>query len=348
MLQRKPGKLAVAAAVMACALFHVPVQAETPAAFYRGRTVTVHVAVGAGAYDLYARVLIRHFPQHIPGPPTMIVNNMPGAGGVKAANYFANVAPNDGTALLVPLKPVAMTQLLRSGGIKYDASKFNWIGSMVDAPGVLAVWHEAPVRKLEDARTVETAMASTGVGGETFIFPTVINSVLGTRFKVITGYKGMTNMLLAVERGEVHGVSTVYGSLLGLKPEWLAGGKVRFLAQVTEERTADLPDIPAVVEFAKTDDEREILRFLTLSNVIGRSIVAPPGIPASRLAALRAAFDATVRSSSYLAEVKKRGIQVNPTSGARVQENVKRLIATPKATVNKVKEAIVGSTGSKK
>jgi tripartite-type tricarboxylate transporter receptor subunit TctC len=293
-------------------------------------------------------VLLRHMPAFVPGAPTMIVNNMPGAGGVKAANYVANVAPKDGTALLVPLKPVAMTQLLRKSGIKYDASKFNWVGSMVDAPGALTVWHGAPAKSLLDVRKTELAMASSGVGGETFIFPIVINSVLGTRFKVITGYKGMTNMLLAVERGEVHGVSTVYGSLKGLKPEWLAGGKVRFLAQVTEKRTADLPDVPTVLEFAKTDGEREILRFLTLSNVIGRSVTAPQGIPADRLAALRGAFDATVKAPGYLAEAKKRGMLLNPTPGAEVQKSVNALIATPKATVEKVKAALAAGVPSKK
>lgn len=317
-----------------------PVAAQSAADFYRGKTITVYASVSAGAYDLYARVLARHMQPHVLGQPTMIVVNMPGAGGVKAANYFANVAPRDGTALLVPLKPVAMTQLLRNKGIKYDSSKFNWVGSMVDAPGVLTQWHTSPLNSLSDAKKTQVVMAASGFGAETFIFPTVINAVLGTRFKVVTGYKGMSGMLLAIERGEAQGVSTVYGSLKGLKPKWLAEKKIKFLAQIATKRTSDLPDVPTVLEFAKTKDAREILTFLTLGNVIGRSIVASPGIPADRLAALRTAFDKAVRSPTYLAEAKKRGMLLNPTSGAEVQKNVNQLIASPISTVEKVKAAI--------
>ena len=342
-----PACLAVALSGL-IALAGVPALAQSAADFYRGKTITVYASVASGAYDLYARVLARHMQPRIDGQPAMIVVNMPGAGGVKAANYFANIAPRDGTALLVPLKPVAMTQILRDKGIKYDASKFNWVGSMVDAPGVLTVWHTAPAKTLADAKKNEVVMASSGFGAETFIFPTVINSVLGTKFKVVTGYKGMSGMLLAIERGEAHGVSTVYGSLKGLKPKWLSENKVRFLAQISLKRTADLPDVPSVLEFAKNNDDREILAFLTLGNVIGRSIVASPGIAVDRLAALRAAFDQAVRAPDYLKETVQRGMLVNPTSGAEVQETVNRLIATPAAIVAKVKVALNSARMQKK
>jgi tripartite-type tricarboxylate transporter receptor subunit TctC len=276
----------------------------------------------------------------------MIVSNMPGGGGVVAANYAANVAVKDGTALLVPLKPIAMTQLLNLS-VKYDASKFQWVGSMVDAPGALTVWHTAPVNTLGDAMQTQVALGSTGWGGETAIFPSVMNSVLGTKFNVVAGFKGMSNIFLGMERGELHGVSTVYGSVKGLKPEWLAQKKVRFIAQIAEKRIKELPDVPTVLEFAKTDEDRITLQFLMLSNVIGRSIAAPPGVPADRLAALRKAFDETVRSNDFLKETRDKGIDINPTPGQEVQKDVDRLFATPKATVEKVK-AIVSTASSGK
>lgn len=317
--------------------------AQPVADFYRGKVVRVYVASGAGAYDLYTRVLIREFAQHVPGQPTIIVQNMPGAGGVKAVNYFYNVAPRDGGAMLVPLKPLAMTQILRPKRVKYDASELNWVGSMVDAPGALAVWHTAPAKSFADARKFEVVMAASGFGAETFIFPTVINSVLGSKFKVITGYRGLSRMYQAMEQGEVQGVSTVYGSMLGLKPNWLRDKKVRFIIQVATKRIPELPDVPTVLDFARTDEQKEILTFLTLGNVIGRSIVASPGIPTDRLVALRAAFDKTTASPAYLAETKKRRMLINSTPGTVVQQAVKRLIATPKKIVDKVRAALAAA-----
>lgn len=321
--------------------------AEGAEDFFRGKTITIYVAVGPGAYDLYARVLAQHMAQHIPGQPTLIVNNMPGAGGILAANYIANIAPKNGTALLVPLKPVAMTQLLEPDNVKYDAAQFNWIGSMVDAPGVVTVWHTAPATTLADARRTELALGSSGAGAETLIFPAVINSVLGTKFKVISGFKGMGDIYLAVERGEIHGVSTVYGSIAGLKPEWLASKKVRFIVQITMQRYKDLPDTPSVVELATNPQDRATLEFLTLSNSLGRAITAPPGVPTDRVAALRKAFDATVKSRAYIDDATAKGMELNPIPGEDLQRDVKRQVEVPRALVDKVKAALAAATGAR-
>lgn len=321
--------------------------AEDTAEFFRGKTVTIHVAVGPGAYDLYARVLAQHMAQNIPGQPNLIVNNMPGGGGIIAANYIANIAPKNGTALLVPLKLVAMTQMLEPANVKYDAGQFNWIGSMVDAPGVIMVWNGAPGATFADARRMELVLGSTGAGAETTIFPTVINSVLGTKFKIISGFKGMGDIFLAIERGEIHGVSTVYGSIAGLKPDWLADGKLRFITQVTSQRTKELAHTPAVIEFASTADERATLEFLTLSNSLGRAITAPAGVPAERVAALRKAFDTTVRSKAYIDDATSKGMELNPIPGADIQRDVKRHIETPAALVAKVKAALAAAGGGK-
>ncbi len=219
---------------------------------------------------------------------------------------------------------------------------------MVDAPGALMVWHTAPAKTLEDARRQTIAMGSTGWGGETAIFPSVINNVLGTKFKVIAGFKGMSNIFLGMERGELHGVSTVYGSVKGLKSDWLADKKVHFLAQVADKRIKELPDVPTVLEFAKTDEDKKVLRFLGLSNVIGRSITAPPGVPADRLAALRKAFDATVKSEAFLKETRDKNVDINPTAGVDVQKDVDQLFATPKATVEKVKAIVTEASSGKR
>ena len=322
-------------------------RAEDPADFFRGKTITIYVAVGPGAYDLYARVLAQHMAQHIPGQPTLIVNNMPGGGGILAANYVANIAPRTGTALLVPLKPVAMTQLLEPGNVKYDAAQFNWIGSMVDAPGVVMVWHTAPAATLADARRIELALGSSGAGAETLIFPAVINTVLGTKFKVISGFKGMGDIYLAVERGEIHGVSTVYGSIAGLKPNWLASKQVRFIVQVTAQRSKNLPDTPSVVELATTAEDRATLEFLTLSNSLGRAITAPPGVPADRVAALRKAFDTTVTSKAYVDDATSKGMELNPIPGEELQRDVKRQVEAPRVLVDKVKAALAAAAGGR-
>lgn len=321
--------------------------AEDTAEFFRGKTVTINVAVGPGAYDLYARVLAQHMAQNIPGQPNLIVNNMPGGGGIIAANYIANIAPKNGTALLVPLKLVAMTQMLEPANVKYDAGQFNWIGSMVDAPGVIMVWNGAPGSTFADARRMELVLGSTGAGAETMIFPTVINNVLGTKFKIISGFKGMGDIFLAIERGEIHGVSTVYGSIAGLKPDWLADGKLRFITQVTSQRTKELADTPAVVEFANTADERATLEFLTLSNSLGRAITAPAGVPEDRVAALRKAFDATVHSKAFIDDARSKGMDLNPIAGVDIQRDVKRHIETPKELVAKVKAALASAGGGK-
>lgn len=332
----------------AVALSTLPSAAQTPAEFYKGKTITIYVAVGSGAYDLYARLAARHMPKLIPGNPNMIVTNMPGGGGVVAANYVANVAPRDGTALLVPLKPIAMTQLLTPAVVKYDATKFQWIGSMADAPGVLVVWNTSPAKTLDEARRTQLALGSTGAGGETAIFPSVINSVLGTRFKVITGFPGMANIFLAMERGEIHGVSTVLGSIKGLRPEWISQKKISFIANITKVRSKDLPDVPTILELARTPEERQTLEFLTLSNSIGRSITAPPGVPADRIEALRRAFDAAVVTPDYLRETVDKGIDVNPIQGIAVQKDIEKLVNLPPSTIENVKRALQDNTKSDK
>lgn len=322
--------------------------AQSSAELFKGKTISIYVAVGTGAYDLYARILARHMPRYLAGNPSIIVNNMPGGGGVVAANYVANVAPRDGTALLVPLKPIAMTQVLTPAQVRYNAALFQWVGSMVDAPGILMFSPASNVKSIDDARRAEIPMGSTGAGAETAMFPTVINSVLGTRFKIIAGFKGMADIFLAMERGEIHGVSTVYGSVQGLKPDWIKDGKATFVAHIAASRSKEQPKVPTILEFARTPEEREILEFLTLCNSIGRSITAPPEVPAAQIEELRRAFEATVKSPEYLRETVDKGIEVNPIPGLEVQKDVARLIAMPASTVEKVRRALADTPDPKK
>jgi len=333
------GRVAViaAAALIAGASPVLGASAKNVEDFYNGRTMTVIASVGAGPYDLYARVLSMHIARHIPGSPSIIVQNMAGAGGLKAANYAYNVAARDGTVLLAPLKPTPLAQLMRKD-VKYDAAKFQWIGSVVDAPGVIVTWKKtSPVKTFQDAFKATAVLTSSGKDAETFINPTVINALLGTKFKVVLGYPGMNDMQIAMERGEAHGVSTVYGSILSTRPQWIRDKQINYVVQIAEKRIPELPDVPTVFDFARTDEQREVFRFICLANVLGRAITAPPGVPADRVEALRAAFDATMKDPVFLAEAKKRGMELNPTPGKVVQADVEKLIATPPAIVGKVK-----------
>ncbi|MGE0629081.1 MAG: Bug family tripartite tricarboxylate transporter substrate binding protein [Hyphomicrobiaceae bacterium] len=309
--------------------------------FFKGKTISIYIPAGpGGAYTLYARAVGQHMGRFLPGSPTVIGVNMPGAGGVAAANYVTNVAPKDGTALLMPNKMIAMTQVLSPSRVKYDAAKIQWIGSMADSPGAIAIWNNSPTKTVEGAKSAQLVLGSTGSGSDTTIVPLVMNAVLGTRFKVISGFKGISDIFLAMERGEVHGVTTVAATVQTVKPDWIADNKISYLAQVTVKRTAQLSDVPTISETAKTDADRMALDFLALSNALGRSLGAAEGVPADRVAMLRKAFDQAVHSPEYLAEVNNRKMDVNPTTGQQLQSDVERLINSPKETIERVRNAL--------
>lgn len=314
---------------------------QSAADFYRGKTITFLVAAGAGGgYGLYARTTAQFLAKHIPGGPKIVMQFMPGAGGAKAANYMANAAPRDGSLIAMLFKDTALYQLLR-GGVKFDALKFNYIGTVADSSITLMVWHTAPAKTLEDAKKSQVIVASSGVGDfETYGNPAIMNTLLGTKFKVVPGYRGGANMAKAMEGGEVHGATLSYAFWKGRRGAWLKAGKIRPLVQIGLNKHSDLPNVPLLLDLAKTDEERRILEFLAAPSLIGRNITVPESVPQDRIAALRKAFAATMKDPAFLAEAKKRKLEISPVPGVEVEKIVRKLFTASPEMIGKIKAAI--------
>ncbi len=330
------------ACLLACVLpFAASARAQSVADFYRGKTVTLMVASGAGGgYDFFGRALAKHMGRHIPGHPALIVQNMPGAGGARMVNHAYNVAAQDGTVLGVPLAPAAMAQVLDPGPIKYDATKIQWIGNLENSVGILFVWHTSPTKTIRDAMNRVTPLAGSGKSSATYQIPVLANALLGTKFNVVLGYPGAAEMEIAIERGEVDGRAATWQTLNATQPTWLKDGKARVLVQNVLKRSPQLPDTPTYIELAKTDEARKIFEFIALQNVTGRTIFAPPGVPKDRVAALRRAFEAVVKDPTMLSELTRAGMVIEPSTGEEVQAVVERMIATPPQIVGKMRKLL--------
>jgi tripartite-type tricarboxylate transporter receptor subunit TctC len=316
-------------------------RADAVSDFYGGRTITVVIASGAGGgYDFFGRALAKYIGRFLPGHPNAIVQNMPGAGGTKMANYAYNVAPQDGTMIGVPLAPTPMVQVLTPKGIKYDATKFHWIGNIEQSVGILFTFRNSATKTIADAMKRVTPMAGSGKNSATYQTPVLCNALLGTKFKVVLGYGGAAQMELAIEKGEVDGRMGVWQTLKTTQPGWISDHKVNFLAVSALERGKQLPDTPTFIELAKTDEARKIFEFMALQNLTGRAVFAPPGTPADRVAALRRAFDKAVVDPGMLTDMAKAGMEIEATPGEEVQKAVDRLIATPPQIVARMQSIL--------
>jgi tripartite-type tricarboxylate transporter receptor subunit TctC len=285
---------------------------------FAGRTVTIAVGFGpGGGYDLYARVLARHLGRHLPGQPTVVVSNLPGAASVRATNYIANVAPKDGTALGMVAQSIAEEQLLGTAGVSYDVNKLGWIGRIAANIEVAYVWHAAPVKALDDLRTTEATFAGTGPSSS--IYPRLLNAIAGMKWKVVAGYNTTSAAHLAMERREVDGATSSLNTLKTTQHEWLDHGLIRVLVAFATRRSAELASVPAVVELATTAEDRAVLAFYASSGAVGRALIAPPGMPAERIALLRRAFDATMRDAAFRAEIATMRLDFEPLAGAELQ-----------------------------
>jgi tripartite-type tricarboxylate transporter receptor subunit TctC len=314
----------------------IPAVAADPVAdFYHGKTITLVISVGEGdGMDRTARILARHWPDTIPGNPTIIAKNMPGAGSLRATEYLYTQAPKDGT-VLGALIPVFVLQQAMGGGtagsINYDAAKFGWIGSSNTSNQMVYVWHTAGVETLQQAMEQELLMGATGAGSNSVLYPTILNNVLGTRFKIIMGYRAAPEIGLAMERGEVQGrCGWSWSSVKSTHQKWIDDKQFSILVQLALEKHPDLPDVPLVIDLAKTDEQRKILRLIFARQVMGRPFLAPPGIPADRAAALRKAFMDTMTDKDFLADTEKAQMEINPVSGEKLTELVTEIYATPK------------------
>jgi len=315
--------------------------AQSASDFYKGRSINLYIGYSpGGAYDLYARVIARHMGAHIPGNPTLVPQNMEGAGSLRLANYLYRVAPQDGTAIATFGRGIAFDPLLLGQGDAFDAQKLNWLGSANNEVAVCVAMKNSGITKFEDLFTKELTVGGTGASSDTDQFPRVLNAVLGTHFKIVQGYPGGNDVVLAMERGEVQGrCGWSWSSVLSTHKSWIADKRMIVLIQLSLTKHPELPDVPLVMDFAKTDAQRQILKMIFARNVMGRPFVAPPNLPADRVAVLRTAFMDTMTDKDFLAEADKLQLEINPVSGADVEKLVKEVYATPPDVVAQAKAA---------
>ncbi len=317
-----------------------PARADAIEDFYKGRQVKLVIGSNTGgAYDAYGRLLAAHLGRHIPGNPAVVPSNMPGASGIQSATYLYQIAPKDGSALGLFNQSMGQRQMLEPDSVRFDTTSFNWLGAMNTTTNVFITWHASGVKTLDDAKTKDVVMGALSSDGGNSVYPFLLNKFLGTRFKVVLGYQGGNTIQLAMERGEVDGRAAVVWS--GLKagwPQWIADKKINIILQIGLRKEPDLPDVPLLVDLAKTEVERAIFHFVSSDSAMGFPVVAPPGVPTDRIAALRKAFQTTLVDPAFLSDAEKRSLPVQPRSGDEVRHVVDTLIATPKdviATLNR-------------
>ncbi len=314
----------------------------TGAASAQEKPFNVYVGYSAGGgYDVYARLLARHISRHLPGTPNVLVNNMPGAGSMRLANWLYNVAPKDGNIIGTFARGIAFDTLLGQPGAQFDATKFTWIGSANDEVSVCVAWNNTGVTKFEQVLEKELVVGGTGGSADTDQFPKVFNSVLGAKMRIVAGYPGGNDINLAMERGEVGGrCGWSWSSVVSTQASWLKEKKINVLVQLSLEKHPDLPDVPIITDFAKDDITRGVFKLVFARQVMGRPFVAPPGLPPQRVAVLRKAFMDTLQDKELLVEAEKAKLEITPVSGEAVQKLVEEAYSMPAEVVKRTIEAL--------
>jgi tripartite-type tricarboxylate transporter receptor subunit TctC len=314
--------------------------AQTVAEFYRGNRISIIVGVPpGGSYDLNARTLARYMPRYIPGNPTIIVQNIAGANSMIAANHIYNIAPQDGTVIGASSRTMPYAPLLgMAGAARYDANRLFWLGSTAAETGVTVAWHTAPVKTTEDLFTTELIVGATDPGGDLYLFPHVLNTTLGTKFKIVPGYGALPPIGPAMERGEIQGVGTY--NYMSLPPHWLREKKAALLLQFGTKRHPDLPDLPLPMDFAKTEEQRQILNVFMSMKGFGFPFFVAPDVPSDRVQALRNAFLKTMRDPEFQAEQKQQTREVSPASGEEMQQSLRAAYALPAGLIEKMRTLV--------
>jgi tripartite-type tricarboxylate transporter receptor subunit TctC len=321
--------------------------ADTVADFYRGRQVTIgHTGGPGGSFAIYSRVLATYLEKYIPGNPKVVVTFKPGGGGMVGMNYFVKAAPKDGTYILMPIAGVETQPFLFPKRARFDPTKVHWLGNMTQLQSFLAVWHTSPVKKWEDARGHESVLGATGKGSETYLTPTLMNNILGTKFKVVTGYKGIMKATLAMEKQEVEGRSG--GWTPTMRPDWFKGDrKVRVLVQIGETALDEVwpgvsaKGVPLLKDLAKTEEDRQL--FSLLSRVMARPAALPPGTPMDRVAALRKAFAQSMADPGLRLDLQKRNLQItNPMTWRETTAFINRVANLPDKVKERFRAAVTG------
>ena len=320
-----------------------PARGQAVEEFYRGKTIDMVIGLSAGGgYDVYARLVARHMSAHIPGKPAIVARNMTGGGSRVAANYAYNIAPKDGTALVMPDQSLPLQQALGDPTVKFDSTRFNWIGNPIADNNVMGAWHASGVKRWEEARERPLSLGATGPNTSAW-YGMAMNAMVGTRFRIIMGYPGGAEINLALEKGEVDvRGSSSWSSWKATRPDWVLGNdrKLVMLVQIGLTREPELGDVPLLMELPEAAEDRAALRLLSAPTTIGRPIGAPPGVPADRIAALRAAFDATMKDPAFIAEAKALKLDLQPVSGAQLQQIVADIVSTPPSAVARLKAAL--------
>ncbi len=307
--------------------------------FYAGKTIRIITSADAAStYTTYPQLVAQHLGRFIPGNPNIIVQTMPGAGGIVAANYMATIAPRDGTVIASVHDTLTMTQVLTPGDVKFDMSKFNWIGVVTKMTSTLSVSDRSPATTVEGAQKTEVILGSSGPGSITHILPQLLNHMYGTKYKIVGGYAGLGQMNMAIERNEIHGRA---GSLTSWQQVSgpLAGHMVH-VVQVNMARDPALPNTPLLTDFARNDREKAMLEFMSSSGIVGRSLFAPPDVPKDRVEILRKAFDAMIVDPVFLEDAKKRQHDIDPVKGEVVEAAVKKTIQLPKEDAAELRSAL--------
>jgi len=306
------------------------------------KPITIYVAgTAGGGIDLLARALARHMGKYVPGTPNVVVQDMPGAGGIRAANFLAESAPRDGTAIGTFAGGPVIEPLIGARNPGYDMSKFTWVGAVSKDVGVCLSYGTTPFKTVEDLRNKEMIVAGTGAGSDSDTYPIILNQVLQTKIKLITGYLGTKETIMAIESGEAHGrCSVAYSALKMARPDWLRDKKINIIMQFGLEKSGELPDVPLVLDFVKNAEDRQLMELLMGTMAVARPFMAPPGVPEGRATALRRAFDKTMKDEGFLAEAKQLQLDVEPTAGEEAQKIVQSMYATPKAVVERAKKLL--------
>jgi tripartite-type tricarboxylate transporter receptor subunit TctC len=312
-----------------------PVSAQAPQPFYRGKQIVMLIASGAGGgYDTYARALARYMPKYIPGNPTIVPKNVPGAGGLIAANTLYNNTAADGLSFAALTNGVAMDPLFGEGAARFEAQKFAWLGSMGKLENICVTWQGSPITRIEQAKTREVPVSASGATGNSAIMPKIVNQFLGTKFKVIGGYTEGSGVTLALERREVDGVCGLsYSTLRTMRPDWFRDKKLNIILQIGLHKLKDLPNVPSAIDLVTDPDSKKVLELILIRQEMGRPFALPAGTPPDRVAILRAAFDAALKDPAFLAEAGKLQLEIDPLTGPQIADLLKTAYAAPKSIV---------------
>ena len=308
--------------------------------FYKGRTINMVIGYApGGGYDLYGRVLAQHMSRHIPGNPKIIPQNMPGAGSLKAANYVFSVGRKDGTTIGTFARAMGIAQLV--GHATFDTRQFTWIGSITKDTSLCVSWKTSPIKTWNDVLTTQFTVGGEGADADPDIFAKLYKNVFGAKMRLASGFPGTSGIGLAMQRGEVHGLCGLsWSTIKSQHPDWIRDKSINLLIQAAPEKDPELPDVTMALDLAKTDEQKQILDFAVVSQTIARPIAASPDIPADRKAALRAAFDATMKDPAFLADMKRLQLDVRPVTGAEIDTMIAHLYTTPKDVVAKAARAM--------